>query len=69
MNFEVRVVQPDVFVKYLDALEKIGPNNPTRQYQALKAAGMTPCATTTTPFNTDRNTSATAAQRGACSES
>jgi cytochrome c oxidase subunit 2 len=69
MNFEVRVVQPAVFVKYLAALNKLGPNNPTRQYQALKAAGMAPCATTTVPFNTDRNAASPVAKQGACGES
>jgi cytochrome c oxidase subunit 2 len=55
MNFEVRVVAPDVFTKYLAALDKAGPANPARQSQALVAAGMTPRATTTYPFNTDRS--------------
>jgi cytochrome c oxidase subunit 2 len=54
MNFEVRVVQPAVFVDYINQLTKIGPNDPARQSKALQAAGMAPMATTTHPFNTDR---------------
>ncbi|MDQ6851993.1 MAG: cytochrome c oxidase subunit II [Actinomycetota bacterium] len=54
MNFEVRVVSPQVFTSYLAALNKIGPDDPARQSRALQAAGMTPYATTTYPFNTDR---------------
>ena len=54
MNFEVRIVDPAVFEKYLAALDKAGQDNPARQSVALKAAGMAPRATTTHPFNTDR---------------
>jgi cytochrome c oxidase subunit 2 len=54
MNFEVRVVEPRVFTKYLAALDMAGEANPARQSTALKAAGMAPYATTTYPFNTDR---------------
>ncbi len=54
MNFEVRVVEPSVFTKYLAALQKIGPDDPARQSKALVAAGMG-AATTTHPFNTDRS--------------
>jgi len=54
MNFEVRVVEPSVFTKYLQELDKAGETNPARQSQALKAAGMAPYATTTYPFDTDR---------------
>ena len=54
MNFEVRVVEPDVYAKYLQALDAAGENNPSRQSVALKAAGMAPYATTTYPFDTDR---------------
>ncbi|MGH8961078.1 MAG: aa3-type cytochrome oxidase subunit II [Jatrophihabitantaceae bacterium] len=54
MNFEVRVVDPAVFTKYLAELKTIGPANPARQSLALTAAGMKPRATTTYPFNTDR---------------
>jgi cytochrome c oxidase subunit 2 len=58
MNFEVRVVEPDVFLKYIAALTKIGPNDPARQSKALAAAGLNPVATTTHPFNTDRSAQA-----------
>jgi cytochrome c oxidase subunit 2 len=54
MNFEVRIVQPDVFAKYLVALNAVGKDNPARQSLALTAAGMQPYATTTYPFNTNR---------------
>ncbi len=56
MNFEVRVVQPAVFTKYLAALKQIGPDDPARQSKALLAAKVPggPYATTTHPFNTDR---------------
>jgi cytochrome c oxidase subunit 2 len=54
MNFEVRVVPAATFTKYLQALDKVGEDNPARQSQALQAAGMAPYATTTHPFNTDR---------------
>jgi cytochrome c oxidase subunit II len=56
MNFEVRVVAPDVFTKYINALTAIGSTDPARQSKALTAAGLAPFATTTHPFNTDRNT-------------
>ncbi|MGI8760654.1 MAG: aa3-type cytochrome oxidase subunit II [Jatrophihabitantaceae bacterium] len=56
MNFEVRVVQPAVFTRYLQALVKVGANNPARQAEALTAAAVPggPYATTTHPFNTVR---------------
>jgi cytochrome c oxidase subunit 2 len=54
MNFEVRVVPDDVFLKYLAALTQLGPNDPARQSKALAMAGMAPYATTTHPFNTSR---------------
>jgi cytochrome c oxidase subunit 2 len=57
MNFEVRVVTADQFQKYLDALAKYPPGNksfPSRQSLALQAAGLSPYATTTHPFNTNR---------------
>lgn len=56
MNFEVRVVQPDVFKAYVAALEKIGPSDPQRQSKALQMANVPggPYATTTHPFKTDR---------------
>jgi cytochrome c oxidase subunit 2 len=55
MNFEVRVVSPDVFSKYIAALQKYGQTDPGRQYKALQDAGMSGCATTTHPYATDRN--------------
>lgn len=56
MNFEVRVVKPQVFTAYLKQLQKMGPNDPARQSKALLAAHVPggPYATTTYPFNTDR---------------
>jgi cytochrome c oxidase subunit 2 len=54
MNFEVRVVPEDTFEKYLAALKQIGPTDPERQAKALRAAGMTPYATTTYPLESDR---------------
>jgi cytochrome c oxidase subunit 2 len=62
MNFEVRVVSPKTFTNYLAALKQIGPDDPARQSKALTAAGMSPYATTTYPFNTDR-TARSASQR------
>lgn len=57
MNFEVRVVSQPTFVAYLEALKKLGPDNPNRQAEALKIAmpNKSPYATTTYPFTTDRN--------------
>jgi cytochrome c oxidase subunit 2 len=54
MNFEVRVVDPDKFAQYLDALAVLGPADPARQSRALSAIGLPPYATTTYPFNTSR---------------
>ncbi len=54
MNFEVRVVSMQTYTTYLAALQKIGPIDPARQSKALAAAGMSPYATSTHPFNTDR---------------
>jgi cytochrome c oxidase subunit 2 len=56
MNFEVRVVDPDKFQQYLDALSKLGPADTARQADALRAVGEAPCATTTHPFDTNRAT-------------
>ena len=57
MNFEVRIVTQQVFTKYLAALKQIGPDDPARQAKALLEAGVPGggYATTTHPFNTDRN--------------
>jgi cytochrome c oxidase subunit 2 len=56
MNFEVRVVQPDVFQRYLAALKSIGQNDPAAQAKALVLAHVPggAYATTTHPFDTDR---------------
>jgi cytochrome c oxidase subunit 2 len=56
MNFEVRVVKPAVFTRYLAALKRFGPNDPQRQHEALAAAKVPggPFATTTHPFATSR---------------
>ena len=58
MNFEVRVVTPQVFRAYLAALKHIGPDNPARQSMALTEANVPggPYATTTHPFDTVRTT-------------
>ena len=64
MNFEVRVVPQDVFVKYLAALKSIGPNDPARQAKALTMAGQAPYATTTHPFDTDRTARAASTRPG-----
>jgi cytochrome c oxidase subunit II len=57
MNFEVRVVSPQTFTAYLNALRSIGPNDPARQYKALTEADVPGggYATTTHPFETDRS--------------
>src|SRR5262249_34967442 len=52
MNFELRAVSPDEYAKFI-AAKKQGMSTP----DALAAAGdANPYATTTHPFNTDRNT-------------
>jgi cytochrome c oxidase subunit II len=57
MNFEVRVVDQNVFQNYLTALQKIGPTDPARQSKALIAAHVPggPYATTTHPFDLNEN--------------
>jgi len=67
MNFEVRVVTPEQFQRYIDALAKYPPGNnsyPARQSLALQAAGMSPYATKTHPFNTDRNARSASQRNG-----
>ena len=54
MNFEVRVVSPDDYAKYLTNLAAIPSGDPARQSKALQSIGEAPCATTTHPFKTDR---------------
>ncbi|MFF7943118.1 cytochrome c oxidase subunit II [Nocardia gamkensis] len=55
MNFEVRAVTPEKFTKYLDA-RQAGKTNA----EALEAIGESPVATSTTPFNTRRDTKSAA---------
>ncbi|MEP7179774.1 MAG: cytochrome c oxidase subunit II [Pseudonocardiales bacterium] len=67
MNFEVRVVSADQFQTYLAALAKYPPgdkNFSARQSLALQAAGLSPYATTTHPFNTDRSARAATQKQG-----
>ncbi len=64
MNFEVRIVSPDLYRQYLTALDKLGRDDPARQSEALKAVGMAPYATTTFPFDTDRTTRSASEQKG-----
>jgi cytochrome c oxidase subunit II len=54
MNFEVRIVSPEDFQRYLAALSRFGNADQGRQAKALAAIGQAPLATTTYPFNTDR---------------
>ncbi|MEP6599135.1 MAG: cytochrome c oxidase subunit II [Actinomycetota bacterium] len=53
MNFEVRVVDPTVFDAYVAKLSSLGPNDSSRQSEALQSLGQSPVATTTKPFDTD----------------
>lgn len=55
MNFEVRVVEPAKYTAYTAELARLGPDDPARQSKALTSIGEAPYATTTHPFNTDRN--------------
>jgi len=57
MNFEVRVVTAEQYKAYIAALQSIGSANPARQSLALAKAKIPggPVATTTKPFETDRN--------------
>jgi len=50
MNFELRAVTPAKYQQFL-ALKQQGKSTP----EALQGIGEAPLATTTTPFNTDRN--------------
>jgi cytochrome c oxidase subunit 2 len=54
MNFEVRIVSPEDYDKYVGALASFGNADQARQSKALAAIGQSPRATTTYPFNTDR---------------
>lgn len=58
MNFEVRVVEPADYQRYLTTLVNIGSTDPNRQSKALQSLSNgvnAPYATTTHPFNTNRN--------------
>jgi cytochrome c oxidase subunit 2 len=54
MNFEMRVVSPSDYQRYLNALASFGNADLDRQAKALTAIGQPPVATTTHPFDTDR---------------
>jgi cytochrome c oxidase subunit 2 len=54
MNFEMRVVSPSDYQRYLNALASFGNEDLDRQAKALTAIGQPAQATTTHPFNTDR---------------
>jgi cytochrome c oxidase subunit 2 len=66
MNFEVRVVEPDVYATYIASLAKIGPADPAAQPKALVAAGMGACPTTTHLFSTDRSVRTASTIPGDC---
>jgi cytochrome c oxidase subunit II len=66
MNFEVRVVEPDVYAKYIASLASIGPTDPAAQPKALTAAGMGACPTTTHLFSTDRSARTASTIPGDC---
>ena len=55
MNFEMRVVSASDYQRYLNALASFGNDDLDRQAKALTAIGQNPRATTTYPFNTDRD--------------
>jgi cytochrome c oxidase subunit 2 len=54
MNFEMRVVSPSEYQRYLNALASFGNEDLDRQAKALSAIGQPAQATTTHPFDTDR---------------
>src|SRR5215207_6364488 len=54
MNFEMRVVTESEYQRSLDALATFGNDDANRQAKALSAIGQEPRATTTHPFETDR---------------
>jgi cytochrome c oxidase subunit 2 len=54
MNFEMRVVSPSDYQRYLSALASFGNEDLDRQAKALTAIGQPARATTTYPFDTDR---------------
>ncbi|WP_018020839.1 aa3-type cytochrome oxidase subunit II [Corynebacterium doosanense] len=53
MNFELRVVSPEAFTEYME-FRTANPDAPNSE--ALAAIGEEPFATTTQPFNSDRQT-------------
>jgi cytochrome c oxidase subunit 2 len=61
MNFEMRVVSPSDYQRYLSALASFGNTDLDRQAKALSAIGQPAQATTTRPFNTDRTVRAPSA--------
>jgi cytochrome c oxidase subunit II len=54
MNFEMRVVSPTDYQRYLGALASFGNEDLNRQAKALTAIGQPDKATVTHPFNPDR---------------
>jgi cytochrome c oxidase subunit II len=54
MNFEMRVVSPSDYQRYLSALASFGNEDLDRQAKALTAIGQPDKATSTYPFNPDR---------------
>jgi len=54
MNFEMRVVSDSDYQRYLDSLATFGNADLDRQAKALSAIGQPAQATTTYPFETDR---------------
>ena len=54
MNFEVRVVDPQVYREYLTTLASYGSETKDTQPNALVAVGQQPFAVTTKPFDTQR---------------
>lgn len=54
MQFEMRVVSPSDYQRYLSALASFGNEDLDRQAKALTAIGQPAKATTTYPFNPDR---------------
>ncbi len=55
MNFEMRVVTDGEYQRYLNALATFGNADSNRQAKALSAIGQAAQATTTYPFETDRD--------------
>ena len=62
MQFEMRVVSPSDYLRYLNALSTFGNQDLDRQAKALTAIGQPDRATTTYPFNTDRTARAPSEQ-------